>query len=122
MHFYVTKAKEEHIDVETQTDLPRELAVSDMDLCLVFSNAIENAINALAHIQSTKDKILKILCKTKNDKLFIKITNSFEGTVMLVDEIPISKSENHGLWYKKHCSYSRKIQWSIFLHSRKWNL
>lgn len=100
MHFYVAKAKEEHIDVEIQIDLPRELAVSDMDLCLVFSNAIENAVNALANIQSTKDKSLKILCKTKNDKLFIQITNSFEGTIMFVDEIPISKSENHGLGTK----------------------
>jgi hypothetical protein len=108
MNFYITKAKDQHIDVETQIDLPRELAVSDMDLCLVFSNAIENAINALAHIQSTEDKILKILCKTKNDKLYIEISNRFEGTVMLVNEIPISHSENHGHGTKSIAAIAEK--------------
>jgi len=53
---------------------------------------------------------LKILCKTKNDKLFTKITNSFEGTVMLVDEIPIpiSKSKNHGLGTKSIAAIAEK--------------
>jgi hypothetical protein len=108
MNFYITKAKEEHIDVKTHIELPSELAISDMDLCLVFSNAIENAINALAQIQNTEDKILEILCKTKNDKLLIKITNSFEGTVTLVDEIPISKLENHGFGTKSIAAISEK--------------
>jgi len=108
MNFYVTKAKEEHIDVETQIELPRELTVSDMDLCLVFSNAIENAINALASIQSTEDKVLKIFCKTQNDKLHIEITNRFEGTVMFVDDMPVRKSENHGLGTKSIAAITEK--------------
>ncbi|WP_461207556.1 GHKL domain-containing protein [Clostridium sp. DL1XJH146] len=108
IHFYITKAKEENINVKTQIELPRELAVSDMDLCLIFSNAIENAINALTDIKGSNDKILKILCKTKNDKLLIKITNSFEGKIMMVDEIPISKSENHGLGTKSIAAIAEK--------------
>jgi CRISPR/Cas system CMR subunit Cmr6 (Cas7 group RAMP superfamily) len=106
--FYITKAKEQNIDVEAQIDLPRELAVSDMDLCLVFSNAIENAINALDSIQSTDGKFLKILCKTQNNKLLIAITNRFEGTVIFVDEIPINKSENHGLGTKSIAAIAEK--------------
>ncbi|SHH28390.1 sensor histidine kinase [Clostridium grantii] len=108
MHFYVTKAKKEHIEVETHIELPKQLAISDMDLCLVFSNAIENAINALVNIESTNDKILKIICKTKKDKLFIKITNSFEGTVMFVDKIPINESENHGIGTKSIAAIAEK--------------
>ncbi len=108
MNFYIVKAKEEHIEVETQIDLPRELAVSDMDLCLVFSNAIENAIKALAPTQSAEDKILKIFCKTKNNKLYIEITNSYEGTVMLIDNIPISILENHGYGTKSIVAIAEK--------------
>jgi hypothetical protein len=108
MNFYITKAKEQHINVETHIELPMELALSDMDLCLVFSNAIENAIKALALIQSSEDKILKIICITKNNKLLIKITNSFEGKVIFVDEIPIRNSENHGLGTKSIAAITEK--------------
>ena len=34
------------LTVETQIDLPEKNAVSDMDLCVIFANAIENAVHA----------------------------------------------------------------------------
>lgn len=108
MNFYITKAKREHIDVDTHIELPRELAISDMDLCLVFSNAIENAINSLTSAHSTDDKVLKIQCKNKNDKLLIEITNSFEGKLMLAGGIPISNSENHGYGTKSIAAIAEK--------------
>lgn len=100
LYSYIVKAKEAGIKVETQIDLPEINTVSDMDLCVIFSNAIENAVNACTSIASGNDKTIKIVCKTKNDKLFIQITNSHEGTVLFVDEMPISTKENHGLGTK----------------------
>lgn len=94
---YIAKAREVGIDVETQIDLPERTNVSDMDLCVIFSNAIENAINACGRISSTNSRYIKIACKTKNDKLHIQISNRYEGTILFVDEMPISTEENHGL-------------------------
>lgn len=100
LYSYILKAKNEQITVETAINLPEENDVSDMDLCIVFSNAIENAVNACKSIPNTKDRTLKILCKTKNNKLFIQITNSYQGTVLFVDDMPVSNKENHGLGTK----------------------
>lgn len=108
INFYITKAKNEYIDVSTQIDLPIGLSISDMDLCLIFSNAIENAINYLTSIQRIENRILNILCKSKNGKMFIEITNSFEGKLMLVDRIPISHSENHGYGTKSIAAIAEK--------------
>jgi two-component system sensor histidine kinase AgrC len=108
IYYYIVMAKNGKIKVETQINLPEKNAVSDMDLCVIFSNAIENAINALAHVDSAKDKSLKILCKTKNDKLFIQIINSYEGVVKFVDEMPVNNEENHGIGTKSIAAVAEK--------------
>ena len=105
---YIAKAKNEEITVETHIDLPETNAVSDMDLCVIFANAIENATNACKHIASADDRTIKIICKTKNGKLFIQISNSYEGTVIFVDDFPISTEENHGLGTKSIAAVAQK--------------
>ena len=105
---YIAKAKNEEITLETQIDLPEKTAVSDMDLCVIFANAIENAINACKNIPNPKDRTLKILCRTKNGKPYIKITNSYEGKVEFVNDMPVSTEEYHGLGTKSIVAVAQK--------------
>ncbi|HEY5585752.1 MAG TPA: ATP-binding protein [Ruminiclostridium sp.] len=79
-----------------------------MDLCVILSNAIENAVNACKRIPIANDRIIRIICKTKNDKLFIQIANSYEGTIIFVDDMPISIEENHGLGTKSIAAVAQK--------------
>lgn len=97
---YLERAKNEGIIVKTQINLTENNRVSDMDLCIIFSNAIENAINACKHISCVKDRKLDIVTKIKNNKTFIEITNSFENEVIFLNNIPINKDENHGIGTK----------------------
>jgi len=108
LYSYLTHAKNEDIKVETQIDLPEQNAVSDMDLCVVFGNVIENAINACKGITNSEERSLKILCKNKNNKLFIQITNSYEGNVEFADDMPVSIKENHGLGTKSIAAIAQK--------------
>ncbi len=95
---YIEKARNEQIGIETHIDLPEENIVSDMDLCVIFSNAIENAINACRLLPNPQDRTLNIVCKIKNDKPFIQITNSCcLDTIRFVNGKPASTEENHGL-------------------------
>jgi len=105
---YIAKAKNEQITVETQIDLPEKNAVSDMDLCVIFANALENAINACKTINSANDRIIKIVSKINHNKLYLQITNSFDGTIMFVDDMPISTDENHGLGTKSIAAVAQK--------------
>jgi len=108
LYFYLSKAKNDQITVETQINLSENNKISDMDLCIIFSNAIENAINACLRITNTKERVLNIICKNKNDKLFIQITNSYQGTLVFVDEMPVSTEENHGLGTKSIAAVVQK--------------
>lgn len=110
LHSYLTKAKYDQIAVETQINIPENNKISDMDLCVIFANALENAINACLRISNTEDRALKIICKNKNDKLYIQITNSYEGSLEFVDDMPISKEKDHGLGTKSIAAVVQKYR------------
>ncbi len=105
---YIARAMNAQITVETQIDLPEKNTVSDMDLCIIFANAIENAVNACKQIPGTSSRTLKIICKAKNDKLMIQIINNYEGTVLFVDDMPVSTEKNHGFGTKSIASVAQK--------------
>lgn len=105
---YIAKAKNEQISVETQINLPEKNVVSDMDLCVIFANALENAISACKDIYGAKDRIIKIVSKVNNNKLYIQITNSFDSTIIFVDDMPISTDQNHGFGTKSIAAIAHK--------------
>jgi hypothetical protein len=114
LYYFITMAKNEEITVETQLNLPNKNNISDMDLCSIFANAIENATNACKCIPRANDRTLKVVCKPKNDQLFIQITNSYQGTVMFVDDMPVSTEENYGLSTKIYGVYSFSAEDGVF--------
>lgn len=105
---YIAKAKNDQITVKTQINLPEKNVVSDMDLCVIFANAIENAIHACITIDNVNERTINIASNIKNNKLFIQITNSFDGTIQFVDDMPISTKENHGLGTKSIAAVAQK--------------
>ena len=97
---YINKAKNEGILVEAQVSLPEACEIADIDLCVIFANAIENAINACMNFTDLGDKIIKISCLSKNNKLLIQITNNFAGVVTFKDDMPVTDAKNHGFGTK----------------------
>jgi hypothetical protein len=65
-----------------------------------YITSVENAIIACGKIENVAKRTLKITSKIENNKLFIEIVNSFDGTIIFVDDLPMTKEENHGLGIK----------------------
>ncbi|PKM86028.1 MAG: GHKL domain-containing protein [Firmicutes bacterium HGW-Firmicutes-12] len=97
---YIKRATNEKTKVECQVYIPQDCKVSDMDLCIILSSALENAINASRNIKEINDRKISISCKSKNDKLFIQVMNNFSGEVEFVEDMPISAEENQGFGTK----------------------
>jgi sensor histidine kinase regulating citrate/malate metabolism len=97
---YINRANNEKIRVDSQVYIPQDCEVSDMDLCIILSNAIENAINACMNIKDINNRRISISCKSKNNKLFIQVANNFIGEVTFAEGMPISAEENHGFGTK----------------------
>lgn len=105
---YINKARKEDISVDTQIALPSTIRISEIDLCAIFANMIDNAINACINISDKNNRNIRIRCYDKNDSLYIQVINKFEGAVEFADGIPINQQENHGIGTKSIISIVHK--------------
>jgi len=105
---YMSKAKNAQIATETHVDLPESNTVSDMDLCVILSNTIENAINACSRVPEVQDRFLTISCTTKNGRLLLQVVNSYAGVIQLDDNRPITAEQDHGVGIKSISAVAQK--------------
>ena len=73
--------------------------IAPTDLCVIFGNALDNAIDACEKIKSPEDKIIQINCECNGGFFFISITNPVCKDISICDNtIPSSKKDkiSHG--------------------------
>ena len=89
------KAHRMGVHLTVRAKLPRELSISDTELCSVLSNALENALHAAAQ-QDEANRWIELYCGIRLEKLLIEVKNPFFGTLLLRDGIPVSDQAGHG--------------------------
>ena len=93
---YVSKAQNMDIVVNIRANIPSELNVDEMQLAIVISNLLENAIHACEKLDKEKRRI-EITAMYK-EQLLLEIVNSCEGKVPLDDlGHPYTSEEGHGV-------------------------
>ncbi len=78
--YYFALAKEQGIHMEIDISLPKELPLSDVELCTVLGNLLENAYEACCRLKDG-ERFLYFSSKTTAGMLFILIENSFDGVL-----------------------------------------
>lgn len=68
-------AEQNHITVSCHVNLPPNLPVDNMDLCIIVSNALDNAIQACLKIKHGQPDI-EITIKVRHHFLLIEVTNT----------------------------------------------
>ncbi|MDZ5254343.1 sensor histidine kinase [Clostridium sp. LIBA-8841] len=94
----LNRCKEENINIEFDININKELNINALDVCIIFGNLIDNAIEACETNDSQKD--IKVIVKTEFNQLSLKIINSKEKSLIRVgDKILTSKEDkkNHGI-------------------------
>lgn len=75
--YYDNIASEYNIKTSIQIALPTDSHISDVDLCLVFGNLLENAINA-CKMCDADNRYINLSCDTNTkNALYIAMVNSF---------------------------------------------
>lgn len=92
---FMEKAKERKIQLAIQARLPEVLSISDTELCAILSNALENALNAVANLNAS-EKWIELYCNTKRNKLLIEIKNPYAGSITMKDGLPVASDAGHG--------------------------
>ena len=79
--YYCALAKRENIPFQAQANLPLKLPVDEIDMCLVLSNLLENALEA--SLKTARDKRqINVKASLHTDHLIlIQVENAYDGEV-----------------------------------------
>lgn len=77
--------------------------MSDADICALFGNALDNAIEAVCRIENAEKRSISLTVKTVRDFLSVCVRNSCLGDIVFEDGLPRSTkgdAVNHGYGMK----------------------
>lgn len=91
----IALAENKGIAVTTKIQIPEEISVDPIDLCIIFGNALDNAIEACDRTEETDKKIsITIICKDK--AVLCKIVNTAPKPVTALLDTSKDDKQNHG--------------------------
>lgn len=103
--YYCGLCGREEIPIHVRLDLPETLPVDEMDLCLVLSNLLENALEASLRTAAVRRQITVTAYLHAARLLLIEVENPFDGTVKEKDGVFRSskrKGDGVGLQSVRH--------------------
>ena len=96
--YYSTLAQKENIPFHALVSLPTDLSIDEINLCLVFSNLLENAIQASVKTEPARRKINAEVYPHHNHLLLIHVENTFDGKIQQENNIfQSSKRSGNGI-------------------------
>ncbi len=102
---FAGRANEQDISMKIRAEIPRIVAVAESDLCILLSNALENALHAC---QKRREKglsgTIEVSVYEKNGKLFFQITNSCDSDVIFEKGVPVTNTPGHGIGIRSICT------------------
>lgn len=79
--YYMSISLNKAIEFIPNLDIPEDININSLDLCIVLGNSLENAIEACEKLEHNNKRYIKITSQIVNSHLVFKIINSFNGKV-----------------------------------------
>ena len=87
------------------------MRVSESDLCVLLSNALENALHAAVRCREAgQGAFIETTGHEKGKKLFLQITNSCLPDVQFREGVPVTDRTGHGLGVRSICAIVEKYK------------
>ncbi len=100
---YYLPMLQEGVEIKVRGYLEEELSISDVELCTIFSNIVQNSVEELKQ-QQNKKKYLEIKIHTGKEDFTIEVCNSAQGKKQKgkggFTETSKSDKKNHGIGLK----------------------
>ena len=92
--------EKEKISINCKVEIAENLTVSDIDLCILLGNLIDNAVEACRVIPEEAERFLRIYMCIRKQQLYISVSNATNEVIRKLDAEYISKKRGdhgHGL-------------------------
>lgn len=98
----ISLALKNGIEVDYKATCPEELTVSDIDLCALIGNLIDNAVEACEKLPEGERRFIRLYIGVLKKQLYISVTNATNEVVRKLDsEYITNKRGNHGHGLKR---------------------
>lgn len=97
-------------------EIPKDITLSNMDVCTIFCNLLENAIESTNKVIEMERKIIKVVVKVCVQDVIITISNPIEGDVKVENKKLISNKRDkskHGYGFENAKECVEKNEGSI---------
>ena len=95
-------AEKGHIRIHCDASIPPQLHVSDLDLCVILGNLLDNAIESCRKIKNPDERFIRVYIGILKKQLYISITNATSETVkQRTDHYFTTKRGDHGHGLKR---------------------
>lgn len=92
------QAQEDNIKWECDVQVPKERRIHEFDLCVLFGNILDNALNACGRMQRGECRFISIQAKTVKKCFLIEVKNSMDSTEKYADGFTDKEdSQEHGI-------------------------
>lgn len=90
-------ARSRNIAINAKAVVPVELNISEIDLCVIIGNLLDNAIEACSRISEERNRLIRVYIDIKKDHLYISVTNTSAGKTKKLNGRYVSeKGPYHG--------------------------
>lgn len=97
----LTLADTQKIQVSCKAQLPKQLSIDDVDMCVILGNLLDNALEACAKLEA-KERFLRIYLAVRKRQLYMSVQNSAKQELGFEERHYITtKRGNHGLGMKR---------------------
>lgn len=106
---FADRAAKDGVQFTVQAGISQALPVSESDLCVLLSNALENALHAAVRCREAgQGAFIETTGHEKGHKLFLQITNSCLPDVQFREGVPVTDRTGHGLGVRSICAISER--------------
>ena len=90
--------KTKKIAVNAKASVPTQFRISEIDLCVIIGNLLDNAMEACLRQDENENRFIRVYIGTLKQQLYICVTNSVGGEVKKVGKAYLSTkdSDTHG--------------------------
>lgn len=106
---FAGRAKEQGVPISIAARIPQNLSIEESDLCVLLSNALENALHACAKIvQRGQSAGIEVSAYEKSGQFFLQVINPCDEEVTFSEGIPVTYRPGHGIGVRSICAIAER--------------
>ena len=101
---FAQRTEDSGIPLRIRAEVPQFLPVAETDLCVLLSNALENALHACQHLRAEgKGGDIEVVAYEKSGKFFLQVSNTCAPGVRFRGGLPVTDTAGHGIGVRSIC-------------------